>query len=250
MITEGRAGFTVIEVMLFLAISGILVVAILIGSGVRIASQRYKDAVVTLQSDIQQLYEDAVHVQNERLAKENSCTNMTIRAGASGCIILGTLFTIENSGQGVGLTNTYQVIGSEPNKGGVELGEIDLIKSYMPRIVPANSRSGTMEWGTGLDRTSLGTKSISLAVLRSPRSGAVYTFSSGNIISPESSADISAMVNKPNVAEITICVDDTGWSVPQKMAINIKAAASTANSVEVMTYDMLDGREGVNPCRG
>ena len=58
------------------------------------------------------------------------------------------------------------------------------------------------------------------------------------------------MVNKPERTEITICVDDTGWSVPQKMAINIKAAASTANSVEVMTYDMLDGREGINPCRG
>ena len=46
-------GFTIIEVMLFLAVTGALAVAILVGSGVAIGQQRYKDSVNSLQSFIQ-----------------------------------------------------------------------------------------------------------------------------------------------------------------------------------------------------
>ena len=42
---EKRSGFTIIEVMLFLALSGFLLVGILMGTGSSIANQRYKDAV-------------------------------------------------------------------------------------------------------------------------------------------------------------------------------------------------------------
>lgn len=42
---EERRGFTIIEVMLFLALSGFLLIGILAGTGSSIANQRYKDAV-------------------------------------------------------------------------------------------------------------------------------------------------------------------------------------------------------------
>ncbi len=42
---EERKGFTIVEVMLFLALSGFLLVGILVGTGSNIANQRYKDAV-------------------------------------------------------------------------------------------------------------------------------------------------------------------------------------------------------------
>ena len=42
---EEQKGFTIIEVMLFLALSGFLLVGILAGTGSSIANQRYKDAV-------------------------------------------------------------------------------------------------------------------------------------------------------------------------------------------------------------
>ena len=44
-VVDHRPGFTIIEVMRFLAISGFLLVGILVGTGTSIANQRYKDAV-------------------------------------------------------------------------------------------------------------------------------------------------------------------------------------------------------------
>ncbi|MEP6710564.1 MAG: prepilin-type N-terminal cleavage/methylation domain-containing protein, partial [Candidatus Saccharibacteria bacterium] len=54
--TQRHPGFTIIEVMLFLAISGALAVGILIGSNVAITSQRYRDSLNSLQSLLQQQY--------------------------------------------------------------------------------------------------------------------------------------------------------------------------------------------------
>ena len=46
-------GFTIIEVMLFLAITGLLAVGVLATVGNSINVQRYRDAVVTLQTEVQ-----------------------------------------------------------------------------------------------------------------------------------------------------------------------------------------------------
>ncbi|HEU4715394.1 MAG TPA: prepilin-type N-terminal cleavage/methylation domain-containing protein, partial [Candidatus Saccharimonadales bacterium] len=59
-------GFTIIEVMLFLAITGMLAAAILVGSGVAIGQQRYRDSVSSLQSYIQQQYNKVINVTNDR----------------------------------------------------------------------------------------------------------------------------------------------------------------------------------------
>jgi len=66
MVTKTQGGFTVIEVMLFLAVTGLLAVGILVGSGVAIGQQRYRDSVNTLKSYIQQQYSEVTSVINNR----------------------------------------------------------------------------------------------------------------------------------------------------------------------------------------
>ena len=51
-----ETGFTLVEAMLFLAITGLLTVGILVGSGVAISQQRYRDSVNSLKSFIQDQY--------------------------------------------------------------------------------------------------------------------------------------------------------------------------------------------------
>lgn len=66
---QDKRGFTIIEVMLFLAISGMLAATLLGGWGVMINTQRYKDSVRTLQTFLQQQYNLVYNVENGRSTK-------------------------------------------------------------------------------------------------------------------------------------------------------------------------------------
>jgi prepilin-type N-terminal cleavage/methylation domain-containing protein len=56
-------GFTIIEVMIFLAISGLLLVGVLIGTGTTIARQRYNDAVQSFAEFLRQQYSFVINPQ-------------------------------------------------------------------------------------------------------------------------------------------------------------------------------------------
>ncbi len=64
-VVERRPGFTIIEVMLFLAISGFLLVGIFVGTGSSIANQRYKDAVQDAVDVIRNAYSFVADTQIE-----------------------------------------------------------------------------------------------------------------------------------------------------------------------------------------
>src|SRR5690349_9230293 len=106
--TKKTAGFTIIEVMLFLAVSGALTVGILVGAGVAIGQQHYRDSVSSLKSLIQAQYNEAANVTNSRSGDE-SCSNANIIAppssvttpqarGTSDCLLMGRSITISADG--------------------------------------------------------------------------------------------------------------------------------------------------------
>lgn len=74
-----RQGFTIIEVMLFLAVSGFLLVGILAGTGSSLANQRYKDAVQDL-ADIlrsQYSYVSETQVATREFGNDSICYGLT-----------------------------------------------------------------------------------------------------------------------------------------------------------------------------
>lgn len=235
-----RAGFTIIEVMLFLAITGALAVAILVGAGASIASQRYKDAVATLQSDVQQQYEDAVSVVNDRQVAIDGCTE---NRGRSDCVLLGKLMTITSGGR----ISQYRVYGVEPgrsaNPSAAYRDEYDVLRSYVPRVVDANAQESDMEWGTGIARPTRGEGAgsapldIGILVLRSPQSGLVYTFT-------REDATITELTDLINVDAANrrrnICVAPSGWTVADTLALTLAANAASANAIEIRSNNMMD----------
>ena len=59
------SGFTLIEVILFLAVSGAVIIgAFVVGNNIN--EQRYKDSVMTFESSLQNLYSDATNISNVR----------------------------------------------------------------------------------------------------------------------------------------------------------------------------------------
>lgn len=68
-----RAGFTIIEVMLFLAISGFLLVGILAGTGAGIARQRYNDSVQNVAQILREQYSAVINTQIAERENSDVC---------------------------------------------------------------------------------------------------------------------------------------------------------------------------------
>lgn len=82
---QHTGGFTIIETMLFLAITSLLAVMVLVGVSANIDQQRYRDTVNSLKSYLQEQYSQAVNINN-------------IRAVSTGCSLSGSSLTIGPAG--------------------------------------------------------------------------------------------------------------------------------------------------------
>ncbi len=88
------AGFTIIETMLFLAISGALAVGLMVGMGAAIGSQQYRDSVQSYANYLRGQYGQAVAVENGNVAHDSDvCSSLgaasTDDRGRSDCVIVG-----------------------------------------------------------------------------------------------------------------------------------------------------------------
>ena len=81
---EEQKGFTIIEVMLFLALSGFLLAGILAGTGSSIANQRYKDAVQDAADALRSAFSFVADTQIEtREKKQGACGGTVEEANAN-----------------------------------------------------------------------------------------------------------------------------------------------------------------------
>ncbi|MDR0979682.1 MAG: prepilin-type N-terminal cleavage/methylation domain-containing protein [Candidatus Nomurabacteria bacterium] len=76
-----RVGFTIIEVMMFLAITGLLLMGMLVGTGANLARERYNDGVATVEEFIAQQFN---LVQNPERPTDGSNNQACIAFNASG----------------------------------------------------------------------------------------------------------------------------------------------------------------------
>lgn len=97
-----KTGFTIVEISLFLGLSGLLAAGLMVGWSVNINRQRYNDSVNTFKSGIQQVFSDVENTQNSR-SNSYSCNvvngNVSITTGSeirgqSKCTVLGKLITV------------------------------------------------------------------------------------------------------------------------------------------------------------
>lgn len=70
-----RVGFTIIEVMLFLALTGLLLSGVLVGLGSNISRQRYNDAVEDVADILQNQYSfvSDIHISTRTKVQDSSC---------------------------------------------------------------------------------------------------------------------------------------------------------------------------------
>jgi type II secretory pathway pseudopilin PulG len=256
-----KSGFTVIETMLFLAISAALIVAILVGSGTSINIQRYRDSVTGLQSVLQNQYFQVTNVSNVPPSGALSCNanaqvvvdelSQPTSRGQDDCVILGRFITINSD-----VLTVDTVIGNDPSANGSILpsysNDIDELNAYNFSVLPDHADVYNLEWGSQIAWPSIinGTKkdnttprSFSMLIIRSPTSGRTYTFTADGIIDSsklKSDLLVTGTDASGHQAEQRLCVVSSG-SFNQNLAIFIKSYASSANSIEIRSNSVDSG---------
>jgi len=226
-----QAGFTIIETMLFLGITGLLVMGVLVGAGTSINIQRYHDSVTSLQSVLQHQFSEVSNVSNDSLS--NPCygdSSVNNPRGQSDCVILGRFITTTDSHKLL----IKSIIGYIPDAQTASTNDVDILKDYSIRISPSGSEVYDMEWGSSIVRPGAGTPMVfSMLTLRSPISGVLRTFVDPNAAIADT--DVSTLVSQNALLQsVKACVNANGLFTGGKSAIFVTANATSATGVETL----------------
>lgn len=240
--TPAQGGFTIVEVILFLAVTGLLMIGVLVGSSATLGQQRYRDSVNSLKGLIQEQYSSATNVINDsienpvctRTGAEIRFADETKQArGTSECLQIGRFLLVESTE-----TTTYSVIGESTVE---EMGESDTetLQNYALTLTSPEVRP--IAWGAKVvvpkkkDDLRAG-----VLILHSPLSGSIITYAQSSLTESEvehikaGTYDLAAIVSDSNVKEVNLCVDSQGLSgMGRRMAVRIGAGASGQSSVEI-----------------
>lgn len=229
-------GFTIIEVMLFLAVTGALAVAILVGSGVAINQQRYKDSVNTMKSFLQTQYSEATNVTNSRTGDEG-CSNAVIGSapsvtlqprGTSDCIILGRYITIDATGTKL---TASDVVGSRLTNTDALNDLLEIKTNYVLGLSTVDQDESDVEWGSQIVKPSTTTaQPLSILIIRSPLSGSIMTFVYDGV-APDLAAVVSSGILPTNK---NLCINaEPGSFVGKRQAVRINAFAASQSAIEI-----------------
>lgn len=247
--THNHRGFTIVEVMLFLAISGMLAVLLLGGWGIMINTQRYKDSTRTLQTFLQQQYNLVYNVENGRSADLDCDPVNGVREVASGeprgqtdCILMGRYIRISGSN-----VTVYPVVGSEFNEASQPSDEASILASKPVKVeqdLRLTDVKLTIPWQAEVvgKNGSTDIANYVVAVLRSPLTGRVHTYSLVLPDATQNPALDNALVNSSNeIDDVELCLDAGAPFAGGRRAVVIGAYASSQSFITVLA-------DGDNQC--
>jgi type II secretory pathway pseudopilin PulG len=239
MTAQFKPGFTIIETVLFLAVTGLLIIGVLAGVGTSINTQRYHDSVQSLQSILQDQYSEVLSVRNEKPAATMQCdSNATVTPSASGdsrgqadCVLLGQyISTTANPSQ----LSIARVIGNAGSASMTSSSDLTNLQQYRLNTIPSLNQTYAIEWGAQLVKPiTRGPAAFSILIVRSPTSGIVRTFIDASTSVPV--RNLSTLVTNAHlVEEARICVDATGLFGSNNSGVLIKAGATSGSGVETL----------------
>jgi len=269
-----KSGFSLVEVMLVLGISGLMLVGLLAGTFSSISNQRYTDAVRSFAEQLRSVY-------NEVISPES------LGVGNSKYAILGKVVVFDpttTSPSGDRQFYTATIIG----KANININPIQPESSIMAELAQAEAalycgQESAIDASTVSEYTALwqtrfmaGRSSVfgtnpsdefkgTFVIARSPASNAVHTAYSNEIVfdlkNTCSSSDSAAANNFKSTLEnaseiikfrqdeaVNICVksDDVRFV----RAVRIAADGRNSSAVSVLNSDELENLGGVNPTEG
>lgn len=227
-----KAGFTIIETMLFLGITGLLIVGILAGAGVSINIQRYRDSITSLQSFFQQQYSNVSNVNNDNSGNLACYGDNSVKArGQSDCVILGKYITTSADGNSLIIKS---IVGYTPSGTISSSNDLSALQQYNIKVSSISSETYNTEWGTSL--VSVGNHGIakfSVLIVRSPLSGVLRTFIDPTTVISDN--NVASLINTNALkSPVKACVNSNGLFTGATMAVLINAGISSSSGVETL----------------
>ncbi|MBO4813132.1 type II secretion system protein [Candidatus Saccharibacteria bacterium] len=178
---RGRSGFTLIEVALFLAITGILFVGIAVGTQNSIYQQRFNDAVQNFAEYLRTAYSEVTNVRNESFGRSDKAIYGKLITFGENHDLAGASIPSEQVGSSIFSYNVIGDIREESANDALEalayLNANVVIKEdgayqpvgfaddYKPKWASAIQKHDSKDSFTG-----------ALLIVRHPDSGTIYTF--------------------------------------------------------------------------
>lgn len=243
---KGAAGFTIIETILFFALSGLMAIGIIGSTTIAINVQRYRDAEYSLISYLQSEYDRVANVQNERPATV-ACqldvgppavptiitnTGPASYIGTSDCVVMGRLITFNYEGdimnKTAGTVTAQTIYGLISSAIDTNVDDFTALTAAMPFVADSavlqSSSTYTPEWGTKIQMASSTVNR--LLIVRSPSSGTVRTF-----VLENSPAALETTTAK--LSDFSVCLRPQGLAVNSlKEGMKVVKSASGQTGVQ------------------
>lgn len=240
-------GFTMIEVMLFFAVSGLLLVGVLATSSTAINRQRYNDAVYSLEALVKQQYNLAANTVNSR-PDDTSCTieyeegspsdlqiipNSTgvPPRGADDCVVLGRIIILGGNANNADPSSyvTATVLGTHEYLGAgdpIDDTDGDAFAGYLFAVEPSSVGESSLPWDTRI------TSPASIMTLRSPATGSIITYALPEWTSFTNRGIGNLYLDNDAQKQRDICLDPNGLVAGPQLGIRLQAKASGSSAVQ------------------
>lgn len=260
-----KEGFTIVEMALFLAITGLLFVGIIAGTYGAIRRQRYNDSVQSFANLWRDIYSEVSNTQNYGgygnteeaiygklvvFGEEMDLSGQPLDEYSRRQVFIYDV--IANATSDVGTGDTIEMLGDENMNVNVLYYETSTKRAYVAGL----ARSYAPTWGgvvqnTGRDNSNNQFKG-SVLVVRHPGSGAIGTFYYDGVINVNEFLDsgqtqlespvkelLSSKIKNFEQKEITFCInsDDIGMNTSLRQGIVIEKGAHSSAGVSTLSFD-------------
>ncbi len=219
---SSRRGFTIIETMLVLAITGLVAAVVLVNIGTALRNEQYRSAVDQVYDYFQGQYSSASAILNDR-DSDDTCSSSGINTNGSGdgrgtsqCFILGRVLKSEIytdlGGTKHQRINSFAAIAREDVADKTKFPNEDS-KTPKQMFVDAKIITGTKATTYDLANESdvmlrtpggnVNSFALTLLIVRSPITGRVYTYYAPTV---QGAVDVNSMVE----ADLKMCIDPSG----------------------------------------
>lgn len=233
-------GFTVIEVVLFLAITGLMLAGLMVGIGGAVDRERYNDAVTSLHDFLQGQYNLVDNVNTSRPATY-SCSTGGIKLaddistgqpkGTSDCSIVGRLITSDD-GRAITAQPIYATADITTIPDDIP-SESDLLAAMGLSVagidLPDNQQNYNVGWDTEVYLNgNPDQKEFSLALVRLHTNSLIRSF-----VVADNREDVNSVIDDATpMSSAVFCVATGGMIGSAPIGVKLLPAAANSNSLQ------------------